>query len=123
LQNSATDGRSNPFNREIPMKHRSIDPSRAPRDCDSPPRKSPIIPCGRSTMTTKSTSVGIAAALAVMIGISASAAAADRGAATEDDHVHPPAAGEKLGAVHFPVSCNPEARERFSRAVAILHSF
>ncbi|WP_245525473.1 hypothetical protein [Mesorhizobium sp. M00.F.Ca.ET.216.01.1.1] len=74
-------------------------------------------------MTTKSTSVGIAAALAVMIGISASAAAADRGAATEDDHVHPPAAGEKLGAVHFPVSCNPEAQAGFSRAVAMLHSF
>ena len=34
-----------------------------------------------------------------------------------------PPAGEKLGAVHFDVSCNPAAQQRFTRAVAILHSF
>ncbi|HJU15957.1 MAG TPA: hypothetical protein VJ770_05775, partial [Stellaceae bacterium] len=34
-----------------------------------------------------------------------------------------PAAGEKLGTVHFPISCSSAAQQRFSRAVAILHSF
>lgn len=31
--------------------------------------------------------------------------------------------GEKLGTVHFPVSCNAEAQKGFNRAVALLHSF
>jgi hypothetical protein len=75
-------------------------------------------------MTTKYTSIGVAATLAMMIGVSAGAAAADRPPAPEHEHMHASAAaGEKLGAVHFPVSCNPEAQERFSRAVAMLHSF
>lgn len=30
---------------------------------------------------------------------------------------------EKLGKVHFPVSCTPEAQEQFERAVSMLHSF
>jgi tetratricopeptide (TPR) repeat protein len=30
---------------------------------------------------------------------------------------------EKLGKVHFPVSCGAEAQQRFDRAVALLHSF
>lgn len=30
---------------------------------------------------------------------------------------------EKLGDVHFPVSCRPEVQPRFDRAVALLHSF
>jgi len=30
---------------------------------------------------------------------------------------------EKLGKVHFPVSCTPAAQEQFDRAVAMLHSF
>jgi hypothetical protein len=38
-------------------------------------------------------------------------------------HDEPSPAGEKLGAVQFPVSCNAEAQQRFTRAVAILHSF
>jgi hypothetical protein len=33
------------------------------------------------------------------------------------------AAGENLGAVHFPISCSPEAQRQFDRAVAMLHSF
>jgi hypothetical protein len=33
------------------------------------------------------------------------------------------AAGEKLGAVHFPISCSREAQRQFDRAVAMLHSF
>ncbi len=32
-------------------------------------------------------------------------------------------AQEKLGKVHFPVSCSPEAQAQFNRAVAMLHSF
>jgi hypothetical protein len=30
---------------------------------------------------------------------------------------------EKLGQVHFPVSCTAEAQKQFDRAVALLHSF
>jgi tetratricopeptide (TPR) repeat protein len=33
------------------------------------------------------------------------------------------AAGERLGKVHFPISCSPEAQRQFDRAVAMLHSF
>jgi len=32
-------------------------------------------------------------------------------------------ATEKLGKVHFPVSCSAAAQEQFDRAVALLHSF
>jgi tetratricopeptide (TPR) repeat protein len=74
-------------------------------------------------MTTKSASISVAAALAVVIGVSATVTAADGPATTEHEHMHPPGAGERLGAVHFPVSCNPEAKEGFSRAIAMLHSF
>src|SRR5919204_4522284 len=31
--------------------------------------------------------------------------------------------GEKLGTVHFPVSCAPAVQADFERAVALLHSF
>jgi tetratricopeptide (TPR) repeat protein len=34
-----------------------------------------------------------------------------------------PAESEKLGKVHFPVSCSPTAQQQFDRAVAMLHSF
>src|SRR5579859_7073182 len=37
------------------------------------------------------------------------------------EHQH--GSGEKLGAVHFATSCNPEAQKEFDRAVALLHSF
>jgi hypothetical protein len=30
---------------------------------------------------------------------------------------------EKLGKVHFPVSCTPAAQQQFHRAVAMLHTF
>jgi len=30
---------------------------------------------------------------------------------------------EKLGKVHFPVSCTPAVQQQFDRAVAMLHSF
>ena len=32
-------------------------------------------------------------------------------------------ATEKLGKIHFPVSCSATAQEQFDRAVALLHSF
>ncbi len=34
-----------------------------------------------------------------------------------------PGDSEKLGKVHFPVSCTPAAQQQFDRAVAMLHSF
>jgi hypothetical protein len=42
--------------------------------------------------------------------------------AAADDKLSP-TTGEKLGAVEFAISCNAEAQQRFTRAVAILHSF
>ncbi|MDE2387946.1 MAG: hypothetical protein KGN35_02505 [Betaproteobacteria bacterium] len=42
-----------------------------------------------------------------------------------DDHYHPTArfGQDKLGKVHFPVSCTPGAQVQFNQAVAMLHSF
>src|SRR5262245_37705663 len=34
-----------------------------------------------------------------------------------------PADRERLGNVHFPVSCGPDAQREFDRALAMLHSF
>ncbi len=39
----------------------------------------------------------------------------------QEGHEHP--VPEKLGAVSFPTSCNPETQREFNRAVALLHSF
>jgi tetratricopeptide (TPR) repeat protein len=41
----------------------------------------------------------------------------------QDPHHHGGAPPEKLGRVDFATSCNPEAQQRFGRAVALLHSF
>ncbi len=43
--------------------------------------------------------------------------------AAAGQHQHSAAAPEKLGRVHFPVSCSASAQEPFERAVAMLHSF
>lgn len=43
--------------------------------------------------------------------------------AADEGHSHHHAAGEKLGSVHFPISCGAEARESFDRGLALLHSF
>ena len=72
-------------------------------------------------MTTRSGSIGIAAMLAMIIAGPASAAEADHVPAAGHHH-GPPPVGEKLGEVHFPVSCSDEAQKGFERAVAILHS-
>jgi hypothetical protein len=42
--------------------------------------------------------------------------------AQAQDHRHP-AGQEVIGRVDFPVTCNPEAGQRFQRATAMLHSF
>lgn len=72
-------------------------------------------------MTTRTASIGVAAMLAVIIPVPASAAEADHVPVAEHQHGQPPA-GERVGEVHFAVSCNAEAQHRFERAVAILHS-
>jgi integrase len=41
----------------------------------------------------------------------------------QEEHRHDPAEVEKLGTVHFPVSCTAGATAKFERAVALLHSF
>ena len=41
----------------------------------------------------------------------------------EEQHKHSAGAGQKLGQVKFPVSCNAAAQKEFERAVAMLHSF
>jgi predicted Zn-dependent protease len=44
-------------------------------------------------------------------------------ARAQESHGHHHEASERLGRVNFDVSCTPEARKRFNRAVAWLHSF
>jgi tetratricopeptide (TPR) repeat protein len=44
-----------------------------------------------------------------------------RSAAVAQEHAHAPP--ERLGYVTFPVTCSPEARHCFERAMAVLHSF
>ncbi|MFL6216388.1 MAG: hypothetical protein ACJ74J_21065 [Blastocatellia bacterium] len=39
----------------------------------------------------------------------------------QEDHQHAHGAGEKIGHVHFPISCD-SAQAEFDRAVAMLHS-
>jgi hypothetical protein len=41
----------------------------------------------------------------------------------QEIHQHEHSAHEKLGQVHFPISCNSAAQAEFDRAVAMLHSF
>src|SRR3989442_12250457 len=44
-------------------------------------------------------------------------------ASAYEEHRHSVGSPEKLGIVHFPVSCSAAAQKEFDRAVAILHSF
>lgn len=44
-------------------------------------------------------------------------------AAAQEEHQHSAADPEKVGTVHFPISCKPEVQQPFNRAVALLHSF
>jgi hypothetical protein len=76
-------------------------------------------------MTLKAVSVGIAAVLTIAAMPRPGVAEPDQPPAAMEHagHMHAPAAGETLGAVHFPVSCNTDAQQRFGRAVAMLHSF
>jgi hypothetical protein len=72
---------------------------------------------------TKVASFGVAAMLAMLVGAATGAADADRDAVMQHHGgMQSPPAAEKLGTVHFPISCGSEAQQRFIRAVAILHS-
>jgi hypothetical protein len=74
-------------------------------------------------MTKKGTCFGIVATLAMLLSAPIGVAEADGNPATEHHSAVPvPSAGEKLGDVHFSVSCNSDAQKRFERAVAMLHS-
>jgi len=65
-----------------------------------------------------------AAVLPVAAVLLAGAAPAARAQVRESEpHQHSVDAGEKLGTVEFPVSCAPAAAVKFTRAVALLHSF
>src|SRR5205085_7911683 len=57
------------------------------------------------------------AVAAVMIGLLSSLSSA------QDMHEHQHGEGDKLGQVHFPVSCSPALQPEFDRAMAMLHSF
>jgi tetratricopeptide (TPR) repeat protein len=41
----------------------------------------------------------------------------------DEHHDHSAMGGEKIGKVHFPISCKAETNETFEHAVALLHSF
>ncbi|MBV8704738.1 MAG: hypothetical protein JO118_13620, partial [Acetobacteraceae bacterium] len=41
----------------------------------------------------------------------------------QHEHATPASTAENYGQVHFPVSCSPQAQQRFDQAVAMLHSF
>src|SRR3984893_8793471 len=63
----------------------------------------------------------LAAASVVAFLFHIDAANAQEGHQPQHTHLHDPS--EKLGRVNFTVSCNPQARRQFNRAVAWLHSF
>jgi tetratricopeptide (TPR) repeat protein len=44
-------------------------------------------------------------------------------AVAQEEHQHSAVEPEKVGTVHFPISCKTEAQQPFERAVALLHSF
>src|SRR6267142_1214686 len=45
------------------------------------------------------------------------------GALAHEEHQHSSGNPEKIGTVHFPISCKAEVQQPFERAVALLHSF
>jgi hypothetical protein len=76
-------------------------------------------------MRTKTAAFAVAAMLALALGVAPDAKEPDQagGAPGKTDGAPPPDVGERFGTVHFPVSCDGGAQQRFVRAVAILHSF
>ncbi|MGE0682085.1 MAG: hypothetical protein AB7P69_14455, partial [Candidatus Binatia bacterium] len=44
-------------------------------------------------------------------------------AVAQEEHQHSAVEPEKVGTVHFPISCKTEVQQPFERAVALLHSF
>jgi hypothetical protein len=45
------------------------------------------------------------------------------GVSAHEEHQHSSGNPEKIGTVHFPISCKAEVQQPFERAVALLHSF
>jgi hypothetical protein len=41
----------------------------------------------------------------------------------QHQHHHDMGDDEKIGTVNFPIQCNDQAKEKFAKAVALLHSF
>lgn len=59
-------------------------------------------------------------ALAILLGPFQSGAPAQE---LHEAHEHMPMGAEKLGTVHFPISCDTRAQQDFEQAVAAIHSF
>lgn len=59
-------------------------------------------------------------ALAILLGLFQSGAPAQE---LHEAHEHMPMRAEKLGTVHFPISCDARAQQDFEQAVAAIHSF
>jgi hypothetical protein len=59
-------------------------------------------------------------ALAILLGLFQSVAPAQE---LHEAHEHMPVGPEKLGKVHFPISCDARAQQEFEQAVAAIHSF
>jgi hypothetical protein len=51
------------------------------------------------------------------------ALSAAAGAGVQEHHHGEEAVGQRLGSVHFPISCSPLSQTHFERGVALLHSF
>jgi hypothetical protein len=65
----------------------------------------------------------VLSAFSVMSTTQALVAQANSGIEPQPQHIHEHDSAEKLGQVHFKISCTPAAQRRFNRAVAWLHSF
>lgn len=70
---------------------------------------------------------GVAAAALISLGGAGRLAAQDMPAMPAmpgmEHHHHDEMTTEKLGTVHFPVSCSAAQQEPFERGIALLHSF
>ncbi len=60
---------------------------------------------------------------ALLVSVSVGTLAGFPLAVADESHAPNGTPGEKLGSVHFPVSCQETSQQQFNRAVALLHSF
>jgi hypothetical protein len=83
-----------------------------------------ILEVERGEMFVMTNAVSLSAALLVIVlGAPVGSAKAEGDAATEHHGaVSGPPAGEKLGEVDFPISCDADSQKRFERAVAMLRA-